>query len=83
MDKVRGPQTRAANMSSCMRVEERWRVLYGSDMETFLNGCSLVSSKKLRVVLVICDGLLKLSPVSMLFALLPPQFCDLFGSREL
>lgn len=64
-----------------MRVEARWKVLCGSDMETFLTGCSLVSS--MGVVLVICDGLLKPSPASMIFALLPPHSSDVFGSLEL
>lgn len=34
------------------------------------------------MVLVICDGLLKLSPASMFFASLPPRFSDLFGSLK-
>lgn len=70
-------------MSSRMRVEGRWKVLCGSDKETFLHGYSLTSSKELRVVLVICDGLLKPSPALMVFALLPPRFSDLFGLLEL
>ena len=65
-----------------MRVEGRWRVLCGSDMETFLNGCSLVSSTESIVVLVICGGLLELRPASMFSALLPPHSSDVFGSLE-
>lgn len=65
-----------------MRGEGRWKVLCGSDMETFLHGCSLVSSMESRVVLVICDGLLKPSPASMFFSLLPPHSFDLFVSLE-
>lgn len=62
-------------MSSCMRVEERWKVLCCSDKETFLHGYSLASS----MALVICDGLLKRGPASMFFASLPRRFSDLFG----
>lgn len=65
-----------------MRVEGRWKVLGGSDMETSLNGRSLASSTEERVVLVICDGLLKLSPALTVFALLPPHFFDVFGFLE-
>ena len=66
-----------------MTEEERWRVLCDSDTETFLNGCSLMSSTKSRVVRVICDGPWKLVPASMLFALSFPRSFDLAGFLEL
>lgn len=62
-----------------MKVEGRWKVLSGNDMETFLNGCSWGWSMESRVIQEICVGLLKLSPVSMVFALLPPHSFDVFG----
>ena len=66
-----------------MKEEGRWRVLCDSDMETFLNGCSLMSSKKSRVVRVICGGPWKLVPALMLFALSFPRSFDLVGFLEL
>ena len=66
-----------------MKEEGRWRVLCDSDMETFLNGWSLMSSTKSRVVRVICDGPWKLVPALMLFASLSPRSFDLAGFLEL
>ena len=66
-----------------MKEEGRWRVLCDSDMEIFLNGCSLMSSTKSRVVRVICDGPLKLVPALMFFASLSPRSFDLVGFLEL
>lgn len=71
------------NTSSCMKEEGRWRVLCDSDMETFLSGCSLMSSTKPRVVRVICDGPWKLVPALMLFALSLPHSFDFVGFLEL
>ena len=65
-----------------MKEEGRWRVLCDSDMETFLNGCSLMSSTKSRVVRVICGGPWKLVPALMVFALSYPRFFDLIGFLE-
>ena len=66
-----------------MKEEGRWRVLGDSDMETFLSGCSLMSSMKSRVVRVICDGPWKLVPALMLFALSFPRSFDFVGFLEL
>ena len=62
-----------------MKVEGRWKVLSGSDMETFLDGCSWRRSMVSRLIQEIYVGLLKLSPASMVFALLPPRSFDVFG----
>ena len=65
-----------------MKEEGRWRVLCDSDMETFLNGCSLMSSTKSKAVRVICDGPWKLVPALMLFALSFPRSFELVGFLE-
>ena len=62
-----------------MKVEGRWKVLSGSDMETFLDGCSWRWSMVSRSIQEIYVGLLKLSPALMVFALLPPHSFDVFG----
>ena len=62
-----------------MKVEGRWKVLSGIDMETFLDGCSWRWSMVSRLSQEIYVGLLKLSPASMVSALLPPRSFDVFG----
>ena len=66
-----------------MKVEGRWKVLSGSDMETSLDGRSWRWSMVSRLIQAIYVGLLKLSPASMVFALLPPHSFDVFGFRGL